>query len=243
MSKPYVPKQTDRMFYRPPTLASDFDRFLDGDLPNQVMDFTLLPDWYAQFESGYTPTIIRGEFYPDSTKSRYEDTDNNMNIRCSLTSGIKKGDMVIASNNNQIYLLDWEAAPETNNIPNRAVRCNMLLTMKRYNENTGIDELGFEYEIDPNPWTTLFADMPANAYRYDGRPEFSAIYGTPGVVPNALTLLSVQYNSQTAQIKIDDRFVWGNEEYTIVDVNYVGIGLDNAGVLKLQAKKTAGGHQ
>ena len=45
-------------------------------------------------------------------------------------------------------------------------------------------------------------NMPANAYRYDGRPEFSASYATPGIVPNALTLLTVQYNSKTKDIHI-----------------------------------------
>ena len=238
MSRPYTPAETMKRFYRPPTLQADFDTFLDGDLPNQVMDFELVADWTQRDTEDYEPVIIRGELYPDATKSRYEDTDNNMNIRCSLTSGIKKGDIVIASNNNQIYLLDWETAPETNNIPSRALRCNMYLEVKRYVEEV-TDELG--YLLQEEGWQTICEPTPANAYRYDGRPEYSAIYATPGVVANALTILSVQYNPQTKEMRVDDRFTWGNEEYTIVDINYVGVGLDNAGVIKIQAKKTAGG--
>lgn len=237
MSTPYKATGTRSRFHRPPTLQADFDRFLDGDLPNQVMDFTLLTNWYDQFDYDYTPKIIRGELYPDSTKSRYEDTDNNMNIRCSLTSGIKKGDIVISSNNNQIYILDWETAPETNNIPSRALRCNMYLTVKRYVEEE-TDELG--YLIHEEGWEDVCTKMPANAYRYDGRPEYSAIFATPGIVANALTLLTTQYNEYTKNIRVDDRFNWGHDEYTVVDVNYVGIGLDNFGTIKLQAKKTAG---
>lgn len=82
-----------------------------------VMDFTLLPDWYDQFKGGYEPHIIRGELYADTAKSRYSNTDNNMNIRCDVNSGIKKGDMIIASNNGEVFLLDWEVALQHNNAP------------------------------------------------------------------------------------------------------------------------------
>ena len=238
MSIPYVPSGTKKRFYRPPTLKSDFDMFLEGDLPNQVMDFELLKSWYDKDGIDYEPVVIRGELYPDSTKSRYEDTDNNMNIRCSLDSGIRKGDMVIASNNGQVYILDWETAPETNNIPSRALRCNMYLNVKRRVDDP-VDDLGFVVQ-DLDDWITICEPVPANAYKYDGRPEYSAIFGTPGIVANSLTLMTVQLNEQTKNIKVDDRFIWGADEYTIIDVNYVGVGLDDAGTLKIQAKKTAG---
>ena len=241
MSRAYVPQGSNSRFYLPLTLESDFDNFLDGDLPNQVMNFELIDDWYAPLEDKkYRKKIIRGELYPDSTKSRYEDTDNNMNIRCSLKSGIKKGDIVISENLHEIFILDWEVAPESNNRPSRALRCNMYLTVKRWKpEET--DDLG--YLLEEEGWHEIVTDMPANAYRYDGRPEYSAVFGTPGITANALTLMTTQYNRHTKDIRIDDRFVWGNQEYTIIDVNYVGVGLDNKGTIKLQARKTSGGEQ
>lgn len=239
MSRKYVAERSKTRFYLPPTLESDFDRFLDNDLPNQVMDFELIDDWYAKKEDeNYKQVFIRGELYPDSTKSRYEDTDNNMNIRCSLSSGIKKGDIVIPSNRFEIFVLDWEVAPESNNLPSRALRCNMYLTVKRWMEEETDDD-GFL--VEEEGWRNICEKMPSNAYRYDGRPEYSAIRDTPGIAPNALTLLTTQYNRYTKNIRTDDRFVWGNDEYTIVDVNYVGVGLDERGTIKLQARKTAGG--
>lgn len=239
MSRAYVPLESRTRFYLPPTLESDFDNFLANDLPNQVMDFELIDDWYAPREDAkYKKKIIRGELYPDSTKSRYEDTDNNMNIRCSLSSGIKKGDIVIPSNRREIFVLDWEVAPESNNLPSRALRCNMYLNAKRWREEE-VDKEGFL--IAEEGWNVVCKGMPANAYRYDGRPEYSAVFGTPGISPNALTLLTVQYNRYTKNIRIDDRFVWGNTDYTIIDVNFVGVGLDDKGTIKLQARKTAGG--
>lgn len=241
MSRAYVPQESRSRFYLPPTLESDFDNFLANDLPNQVMDFDVIDDWYAPIEDGsYQVRTVRGELYPDSTKSRYEDTDNNMNIRCSLSSGIKKGDIMVPSNRFEIFVLDWEVAPESNNLPSRALRCNMYLNVKRWKEEQ-TDNLG--YLVAEEGWIDVCVDMPANAYRYDGRPEYSAIYGTPGIAPNALTLLTVQYNRYTKDIRTDDRFEWGGEEYTIIDTNFVGVGLDGKGTIKLQARKTPGGER
>lgn len=239
MSRPYVKRPSQFRFYRPPTLESDFDNFLDGQLPNQVMDFTLLHDWYAQFEDGYEPTIIRGELYPDATKSRYENTDSNMNFRASLSSGIHKGDMIIASNNQQPYLLDWEVHLESNNAPSRALRCNFYLSISRYMDDV-VDERG--YVIEEKGWTKIVDAIPCNAYRYDGRPEFSAASGTPGITANAYTILSVQYNDQTKLIRVDDTFQWGDDTYEIVDVSRVGLALDDErGCLTLRCRHTAGG--
>ncbi len=239
MATPYIAKPSRTRFFKPPTLQADFDRFLDGDLPNQVMDFELIPDWYARSEPDYEPKIIRGEFYPDSTKSRYENTDSAMNIRCSVTSGIKKGDMVIPSNTGIPYILDWEIHLESNNAPSRALRCNFYLTIKRYSkgktDSRGIRTTapGFETVVDA---------LPVNGYRYDGRRQYSAASGTPGVTPNASTLVTVQYNDQTKNIHVNDEFQWGDETYQIVDVNRSGLNLEQtSGTLVLWCNEKAGG--
>lgn len=238
MSKAYVPEESTYNFYIPPTLASDFDNFLDHDVPHMVMDFVLLHDWYEQFEPEYEETIIRGELYPDATKSRYQNTDNNQNFRASVTSGIRKGDMVI-SEDHRIYLLDWGVELEVNNAPSRALRCNMKLTVKRKHPEI-VDDRGYLIE-EAGEYAVVDA-LPCNAYRYDGRPEYSAISGTPGVSPNALTLLTIQYNPCTAELKIDDEFKWGNEWYQIVDINRIGVDIEETnGTLVLQAKKKSGG--
>lgn len=238
MSIPYVPQGTSKRFKVPRTLAADFTAFLNQDIPNQVMDFQLIPDWYAQFDEGYEKAYIRGEIYPDSTKSRYEDTDNNMNFRADVHSGIKKGDMIIQPDG-KIFILDWFVALESNNAPSRAVRCNMKLTIKRYVEEE-TDEDG--YLLCPEGWKTIVKGLPSNAYRYDGRPEYSSVSGTPGVSPNALTIFTCQYNKHTKDIRIDDQFMWGNEIYRIIDIDRVGIDItESFGTLKVQAKKAEGG--
>lgn len=236
--KPYSPAGTQSRFFIPRTLAADFTEFLNNDIPNTVMDFELLTDWCEQYEEGYEPKYVRMEIYPDSTKSRYSNMDNKMNVRAAVDSGIKKGDMIKAPDG-MVYVLDWEVALESNNAPSRALRCNMMLTMLRYQEET-TDEMG--YLIAPEGYQPLVENLPANVYRYDGRPEFSAISGTPGVSPNALSLVTVQYNHLTKHIREDDRFVWCDEMYTVVDVDHSGVNeIRDSGVLVLQAKKAAGG--
>ena len=255
MPIPYIPEGTSKRFRVPRTLAADFDAFLDRDIPNTNMDFEILHDWYDRFKEDYTPQYIRGEIYPDSTKSRYENTDNNMNIRCSVSSGIRKGDMLIEPDRS-IYILDWNVHLDSNNAPSRALRCNLMLTVYEY-ANSVVDDDGFvvdddgfvisgeKYEVD-NPEASnkvIIVDrLPANAYRYDGRPEFVAVSATPGTQAGVLSLMTVQYNEQTKNIKIGHFFDWGNNTYEIVDVNAVGLDIHQRyGTLKLQAKRASGG--
>lgn len=222
MSIPYVPQGTTKRFRVPRTLAADFDSFLNMDIPNTVMDFELLHDWYSKFEEGYKPEYVRAEIYPDSTKSRYENTDNNMNIRFSLKDDIRKGDMVIEPDQS-IYILDWAIHRESNNSPSRALRCNMMLEVYEYetpyeevadDDGCYIDDEGYviqsEEHVPADPpkdgKKIIVSSIPANAYRYDGRPEFVAVSGTPGTIANVLTLMTVQYNEQTKDIKIGHFF-------------------------------------
>ena len=238
MANAYIPAESSSRFYVPRTLASDFTNFLQNDIPGAVGDFTLIKDWYASKEDGYSPVTIRGEIYPDTTKSRYSNTDNNLNFRSDINSGIQKGDMIIGSDS-AVYLLDWEVPPQPNNRMSRALRCNVSASFMRYQAEE-VDDNG--YLIAEKGWVVVADSIPCNAYRHDGRLEFSTNSNLPGLIPNTVTLLSVQYNDQTKNIKADDIFKWGGDTYTIADVNLVGVNLDGTrGVIQLQAKKKAGG--
>lgn len=238
MANAYNPAASSSRFYVPRTLASDFTNFLQNDIPGAVGDFTLIGDWYARDE--VSPTIIRGEIYPDTTKSRYSNTDNNLNFRSDVHSGIKKGDMLIGPDET-MYLLDWEVPPQPNNAMSRALRCNLQTTFSRYAAEE-VDQDG--YLIREEGWTQIAEDIPCNAYRHDGRLEFSANSTLPGLIPNTITLLSVQFNEKTKNIKTDDIFTWGNETYVVADVNLVGVNMaGTSGVIQIQAKKKAGGSE
>lgn len=234
MSVKYNRAPSSLKFYIPPTLASDFDNFLSHDIPNQVMDFKVYHNWY---DNNFH--IERAELYPDSTKSRYENTDSNMNIRFSVSADVDKGDIVI-DENGRLYILDWGINPEHNNKASRAVECNFNIELKRF-EHEKTDEYGIIEE--PEGWKTVVPSIPCNGYRYDGRPEFSAVAANPGVIANSLSLFTVQCNSTTKDIRIGDQFTWGTVDYEVVDVNYNGVNFfenDSRGTLKLSAKKVAG---
>lgn len=264
MSIPYIPQGTSKRFRVPRTLAADFTAFLNQDIPNTVMDFTLLKNWYDQFNDGYKPVTIRGEIYPDSTKSRYANTDNNMNFRADVNSGIQKGDMIIQPDGT-IFLLDWEVALQSNNAPSRALRCNAQLTIVRFKPDEvdedgystdpnyeDVDELGYaiDQSTDQVDESDQYKDfhrvivdsIPVNAYRYDGRPEYPSVSATPGVTPNALTIMSMQYNEYTRNIRINDEFIWGFETYRVIDIDRMGLNIGGKrGVIRLQCNKVAGG--
>lgn len=226
-------------FFIPPTLVKDFKDFLQSDLPGAIFDYEILHSWYDQFKEDYKPVTQRAEIYPDATKSRYADTDNNLNIRFAYDSEIVKGDYIIEGGTGTVYLLDWDIPPEPNNKSSRALRCNVKLTFQRY-QKAITDKWG--YLVQEEGMTTIAEEIPANAYRYEGRPEFSAIQGTPGIAANALSVISVQLNEQTQNLRVDDEFLWGNEIYTVIDVGRVGVNIDGThGVLSIQARKKAGG--
>lgn len=223
-------------FIVPKTLEADFDDFLKTDVPNQVGSFELIHNWYDQPEE---PIMIRGEIYPDATKSRYENTDNNLNFRASLKSGIRKGDIIKAPWGT-IYLLDWEEFKQVNNIPSRAVRCNAEVTFFRHVPDM-VTEDGFL--IHEKGEKTIAEDMPCNVYDADNRPDWSYIQYTPGMIPNALSIVSVQLNDYTINIKEGDNFRYFDEVYTVINIDRFGLKMDeSSGVLKFMVKKEAGGN-
>ena len=146
--------------------------------------------------------------------------------------------MVVDPDGN-IYLLDWDVTLQSNNAPSRGLKCNATIQIERYHEET-TDEEG--YLVEPEGYTVIAHTIPVNAYRYEGRPEYSAVENLPGISPNALRLLSVQYNSETSHVMVGDVFYLGPERYIVIDIDRVGMNIAGEyGVLMLQARKEPGG--
>lgn len=226
-------------FYVPPTLPQDFQNFLSVDIPGAVESFTILHDWYDQFNEDYEPHTERAQFYSDTTFSRYADVDNTgLNIRFGKSADIQKGDYCIA-NNGQIFLLDWDYAMSLNNKKTRPVRCNAYITITRRVQDE-VDDMCML--IQQGGIKTIVDNIPVNAFFYDGRPQYSANNYTPGIVPNNLSIVWLQYNSQTKNIKIDDQFTWFDDTYHVISIKRTGMVIDGEhGVLTLDCKKVPGG--
>lgn len=224
-------------FYVPPTLKQDFDNFLSSDVPDQVRDVQLIKDWYAIESEDYTPTIIRAEIYPDSSKSRYINTDLSLNVRFSKDADVKQGDYIKVDDD--IFILNWHVFKMSNNKPSRLQYCNTRLTFTKF-QDAIVDNRGLITQ--PAGRVNIAENIPANVYRYDGRPEWSVNRSAPGVNADAQTMLCIQYNQKTANIRAWDQFIWGGVEYVVADVHYTGMNPNlNDGMLSLQAKKKAGG--
>lgn len=182
--------------------------------------------------------MTRGETFPINWKSNFANSDNGVNFRTDFRVKIRKGDMLVREDG-VIYLLTWAVNNQINNQPTQAQICNGRLTVNRYvPEKT--DDSG--YVTEEAGQDVIASDLPASIYRYDGRPDYGANLNLMGVIPDALAIIQVQYNSHTKNVKINDQFVWGPDTYRIVDINYTGLDLNgDYGVLQWQAKKVAGG--
>lgn len=87
---------SSRSFYVPPTSKSDYINLLNTQIDNFTETFTVLTDWYAQFEPGYKPVQIRGTLYPIDWKSKIGNSDMSDNFKTAHGDGfpvMHKGDM------------------------------------------------------------------------------------------------------------------------------------------------------
>lgn len=223
------------MKFRVPTLEKDFDQFLDtANVPNQVVTVKIYHDWYnqEQFEEH------RVEIYPDSTMSRYENSDSVANMRFKKSAlSVDKGDMVLDPNG-MLYVLDWKVLPESNNRRTRGRKCNHLLTITRRIPEV-VDQYGMLVTEEHDE--TVVNQMPCNTYLYQGRPDYSASANTPGTTNSDILVTTIQFNDTTDNIRVGDEYIYGYQKYRIVDIQYVGVDLDGKGVMTLQSKVVAGG--
>lgn len=76
---------------------------------------------------------------------------------------------------------------------------------------------------------------------YAGRPDFAAAQNTPGINPDMLTVVNLQWNEFTKEIRIGDTFEWCNSVYRVINLNYSEVDIDRTfGVITLNARRIAG---
>lgn len=77
---------------------------------------------------------------------------------------------------------------------------------------------------------------------YAGRPDYAASQGQLGINADHLITISLQWNSRTKNIEVDDEFALGKHTYRVVNVSIAEVNIDQTyGVLTLNAKRIAGG--
>lgn len=79
------------------------------------------------------------------------------------------------------------------------------------------------------------------AYEVANKVEYATSYNVPGIVPNHLGTVLLQYNPQTNNLRIGDQFVWHGTAFHITDIGYGELDITGtSGMLTLTVKKVAG---
>lgn len=98
------------------------------------------------------------------------------------------------------------------------------------------------YLIIPAGFSTIVDNLPIIHIEYQGRPDYMKASNQPGINPDHIISLSLQWNEQTKNIRIDDEFIIGPFTYRVVNLAMTEVFLDRThGILTLNAKRVAGG--
>lgn len=227
-------------FRVPRTLISDWHNNLLEDKPFVNYTFDLLHDWNDQFKEDYVPFRFRGQQTPIDWKSKIGNSDASYNMKTGHVVDIKKGDMVVREDG-EVFLVNWEIQEHANNKATQIAKCNLDMTVVRHvDEKLDKDA----YLIEEAHDEVIVETLPCIVAEYAGRPEYTAYAGTPGVTPDHLITVSMQWNDQTKQIEIGDEFKDGRYLYRVVNVSVDEVHRSRrSGVLKIYAKRVAGGRE
>ena len=162
------------------------------------------------------------------------------NFKVTHEVRIHKGDMAIREDG-KIYLLNWMIQNHPNNQATQSILCNTNICVRRERK----EETDFNgYLIEEAGWDIVAPDIPCVHTEYAGRPDYAQSQGTAGLNPDHLISLSVQWNSCTQNIQVDDQFTIGKYTYRVVNVSLAEVDIDREhGVLIFNAKRVAGGFE
>lgn len=181
---------------------------------------------------------IRAQQYPIDWKSKIGNSDMSTNFKTAHTPRIYKGNMAIRDDG-MIYLLNWNIQNHLNNQATQSIECNSVIEVRRrVREQT--DERGFVI-VDEHD-EIIAPSIPCSHSEYAGRPDFAATQGIPGINADHLITVSLQWNSQTKNIRINDEFTLGSFTYRVINVSIAEVNIaQDHGVLILNAKRIGGG--
>lgn len=235
--QPYVAKST-KDFRPPATIEDDFRRLLDHNVPYVNFTFELVHDWFDMYEEGYEPIYIRAQQTPIDWKSKIGNSDMSTNFKVTHDLPIHKGDIVIREDGT-VFMLNWNVQNHANNQATQSIECNATIEITRNVD----DELTVDgYLLNEGGRQIVVPSMPIVHAEYAGRPDFSTTQGQPGMAPDHLITVHMQWNQKTKNIFLNDEFVIGNFTYRVINISIAEVNIDKEyGVLVLNAKRVAGG--
>lgn len=229
----FIPQRSTERFYVPLSIQDDFRKLVYTDMPNLNFTFTIVHDWFNQEDI----FDIRGKMFPIAWKANQNNADETGNFRTHLGVDIRKGD-IFRRDDNEDFLCVWAIDKEINNLKTQAQGVNILLTITRYQERV-IDNKG--KLVVPGGYATVFSDLPTVGYETRGKYEFVVASYVPGIVPNNIKTLLIQYNSLTVKLRLNDQFLWKEEAYKIVNLDYSQVSFDQkSGIIVANCEKVPG---
>lgn len=235
---PPVIKGSDGDFRPPPTIEDDFRRYLNHDVPHVNYTFELLYNWYDIGKTDYEPLYIRAQQTPIDWKSKIGNSDMTTNFKTTHDIPIHKGDMVIREDG-MVFLLNWNVQIHPNNQASQALECNANVEFTRWFDDEVNDQ---GYLVRKRGMETIVPSIPISHSEYAGRPDFSEAQGNPGLHPDHIITVYLQWNDKTKNIEIGDYFYVGDWQYRVVNTSYAEVNIDREyGVFTLGAKRVAGG--
>lgn len=125
-----------------------------------------------------------------------------------------------------------------NNQSTQAVDCNAFIEFWREVDDV-LDERG--YLIEAAHKEVVAPTIPCLYAEYAGRPDYGTSYNTPGVTPDHLLTVQVQWNDRTRNLLINDQFELMQYTYRIVHRMDTEVDIDGVyGIINLTARKAAG---
>lgn len=100
-----------------------------------------------------------------------------------------------------------------NNLSTQAIDCNAFIDFYREVDEV-LDERG--YLLEEAGRKVVVPSLPCVYSEYAGRPDYGTNYNTPGITPDHLLTVQVQFNSHTKEMRIGDKFTLMNTTYHII---------------------------
>ena len=234
---PPVVAKSRKDFRPPPTIQDDFRRLLQHDVPYVNYTYELVRDWYDLNSETYEPIYIRAQQTPIDWKSKIGNSDMNSNFKTTHDIPVHKGDMVIREDG-IVFLLNWNIQNHANNQATQCSECNVTLEFTRNFDDITNDE---GYLLEEGGQRIVVPPIPATQIEYAGRPDYSKTENIPGIAPDHLITVYLQWNPTTKNIFLNDQFVIGKFTYRVINISLVEVNIDkDYGILTLNAKRVAG---
>lgn len=204
-----------------------------------LFTFEILHNWYDKFNEDYEPIYIRAQQSAIAWKSKIGNSDLSTNFKTDHNHKIYKGDIAIREDG-KIYILDWNVGLNPNNQATQSTEMNEILTFTREFPDIVDDETGMV--IEPGGTRIAIDSTPVIYSEYEGRPDYSAASGLPGMHYDHLITVTMQWNTVTKDVRLNDQFVIGPFTYRVINLDYAEVSIDHEyGLIKLNAKRVAGG--